>query len=56
LQICQERAKELEKKLETSEKAHGDADAKSASVEDLRVRLNAAKSALSNREEQISQR
>lgn len=56
LHLAQERAKELEKKLEASKKARGDAKAKAASAEDLRDRLNAAESALSEREEQISQR
>jgi hypothetical protein len=56
LHLAQERAKELEKKLEASEKARSDAEAKAASGEDLRIRLNAAESTLSEREEQISKR
>jgi hypothetical protein len=56
LRLAQERNKELEKQLEASEKARSDAEAKAASAEDLRVRLNTAESALSEREEQISKR
>ena len=52
----QENAKELEKKLEASEKARKDAEAKAASAEDLQIRLNAAESALNDRNEQIAQR
>ena len=56
LRIAQEHAKELEKKLEASEKARKDAEAKAASAEDLQIRLNAAESALNDRDEQIAQR
>jgi hypothetical protein len=56
LRLAQERNKELEKQLKASEKAHSDAEAKAASAEDLRVRLNTVESALSEREEQISKR
>jgi hypothetical protein len=56
LHIAQEGAKALEKDLKDSEKARSDAEGKAVSAEDLRIRLNAAKSALSDREEQISQR
>ncbi|KAK1691911.1 hypothetical protein QYE76_008608 [Lolium multiflorum] len=56
LHLAQERANELEKKLEASEKARSVAEAKAVSAKDLRDRLNATESALSEREEQISQR
>jgi hypothetical protein len=55
LHLAQERTKELETRLEASEKARSDAEAKAATA-DLRVMLNAAESSLSEREEQISKR
>jgi hypothetical protein len=54
--IAQEHAKELEKKLEASEKARSDAEAKSASAEDLQSWLDAAELALSDKNEEIFQR
>ena len=56
LRIAQEHTKEFEKKLEASEKARRDVEAKAASAEDLQIRLNAAESALNNRDEQMAQR
>ncbi|KAM0886860.1 hypothetical protein ACQ4PT_029430 [Festuca glaucescens] len=56
LHLAEERAKELEKKLEASKKAREEAETKATSVEDLRDRLNAAETALSEKEEQISKR
>jgi hypothetical protein len=57
LHIAQVHAKELEKKLEASEKARSDAEVKATCAEYLRIRLNAAESALSDTEtEQISHR
>ncbi|KAM0839812.1 hypothetical protein ACQ4PT_060052 [Festuca glaucescens] len=56
LHLAEKRAKELEKKLEASEKAREEAKAKAASVEDLRDRLNAAETALREKDEQISKR
>jgi hypothetical protein len=56
LLIAREHAKELEKKLEASEKARSDAEAKSASAEDLQSWLDAAELALSDKNEEIFQR
>ena len=56
LHLAEKRAKELEKKLEASEKTREEAETKAASVDDLRDRLNAAETALSEKEEQISKR
>ncbi|KAM0839110.1 hypothetical protein ACQ4PT_060531 [Festuca glaucescens] len=56
LHLAEKRAKELENKLEASERAREEAETKPASVEDLRDRLNAAETALSEKDEQISKR
>jgi DNA repair exonuclease SbcCD ATPase subunit len=56
LHLAERRAKELERKLEASEKAREEAETKAASVADLRDRLNATETALSEKEEQISKR
>jgi DNA-binding response OmpR family regulator len=60
---AQERIKELEQRLEASDKARRDAEtkieaaeARAATADDLRVRLNHAETTLSEKEEQISQR
>ena len=60
---AQEHIKELEQRLEASDKARRDAEtkieaaeAKAATADDLRVRLNDAESALSKKEEQVSRR
>jgi hypothetical protein len=55
LHLAQEHAKELEKRLEASEKSREEASAKAASVEDLQIRLNAAESAFNPKEEHISE-
>ena len=56
LHLAEKRAKELEKKLEASEKAREEAEAKAAGVGDLQDRLNSAETTLSEREEQNSKR
>ncbi|KAK1692106.1 hypothetical protein QYE76_008803 [Lolium multiflorum] len=60
---AQEHIKELEQRLEASDKAHRDAktkieaaEAKAATADDLRVRLNDAETTLSKKEEQVSRR
>ena len=55
LRIAQEHAKEIEKKLEASEKARGDAEAKAASAKDLQSRLDTTELALKDKAEQIAQ-
>jgi hypothetical protein len=54
LPLAEKRVKKLEKKLEASEKAREEAETKAASVRDLRERLNAAETSLSEKEEQIA--
>ncbi|KAK1647988.1 hypothetical protein QYE76_065793 [Lolium multiflorum] len=56
LHLAEKRTQELEKKLEASEKAHEEAERKVASVGDLRDRLHAAETALSEKEGQIAKR
>jgi hypothetical protein len=56
LHLAEKRVKKLEKKLEASEKAREEAETKAASVRDLRERLNAAETSLSEKEEQIAKR
>jgi DNA-binding response OmpR family regulator len=60
---AQEHIKELEQRLEASDRARRDAEAKieaakarAATADDLRVRLNDAETALSEKEEQVSRR
>jgi hypothetical protein len=52
----EKRAKDLEKELKASEKTRLDADVKAATVDDLRDRLHLAETALSQKEEHITQR
>jgi hypothetical protein len=54
LHLAEKRTEEVEKRLEGSEKARAEAERKVASVGDLRDRLNAAETTLSEKEEQIA--
>jgi hypothetical protein len=56
LHLAEERAIELEKKLKARKKAHIDAEAKAATVDELRDKLHAAEIALSEKEEKIAKR
>ena len=56
MHLAEKRAKELEKKLEASEKAREEAERKAASLGDLRDRLHVAETVLSEKEEQIAKR
>jgi uncharacterized protein (DUF3084 family) len=56
LHLVEKRAKELEKRLEASEKARKEAKRKDVSVGDLQEKLNAAETALSEKEEHIAKR
>jgi hypothetical protein len=54
LHLAEKRTEEVEKRLEGSDKARAEAERKVASVGDLRDRLNAAETTLSEKEEKIA--
>jgi uncharacterized protein (DUF3084 family) len=56
LLAAQEHILELEKKLEASENARKDAEAKAASANELQTRLDSAELALKEKSEQVAQR
>ncbi|XP_051230254.1 uncharacterized protein [Lolium perenne] len=56
LHLPEDRAAELERKLQDNEEARLNAEKKAATVDDLRERLHEAENALSQREQQITQR